>query len=235
MRPPLASAAVTLPQIQIARFGEEGQLVVVIDDFVPDIAAIRAEARASVFRALRGHYPGIRAAVPETTVKQFLAPIEALIVETFGLSAAPALIESFYSIVTTPPEHLTPIQRLPHFDGLEAERIAMVHFLSEDDQGGTAFYRHRSTGFETITASRHRAYDAALHRDVATHGLPPPAYIAGDTAIFAQIGRVPARPNRVLIYRSHLLHCSDLTDAASLSPDPHLGRLTVNTFLIGPS
>ena len=221
------------PNIRIESVGNEAQPVIVIDEFAKDFPALRDAAHSASFRMMRGHYPGIRAPVAVDLVKQFLDPIEDLIADTFGHSCPPALIESFYSIVTTPPERLTPIQRLPHFDGLEVGRIAMVHFLSDDDQGGTAFYRHRATGYETIDEARHAGYDAALHRDVAAHGMPAPAYISGDTSIFEQIGRVSARPNRALIYRSHLLHCADLSTGIALSPDPKVGRLTVNTFLIG--
>ncbi len=228
-----ARDVVSASNIRIESVGNEAQPVIVIDEFAKDFLALRDAAHAASYRMMRGHYPGIRAPVPVDVVNGFLDPFLGLIADTFGHPCAPALIESFYSIVTTPPERLTPIQRLPHFDGLEVERIAMVHFLGEDDQGGTAFYRHRATGYETINQARHPGYDAALHRDVATHGMPTPAYISGDTAIFEQIGRISARPNRALIYRSHLLHCADLSNAITLSPDPKIGRLTVNTFLIG--
>lgn len=221
------------PQIRIEEIGQERQPVIVVDDFVPDFAAFRAEAQAAAYLTMKGHYPGIRAPVAVGTVQKFLGPVQALISSTFGLAGPATLIESLYSIVTTPPERLTPIQRLPHFDGLEVGRIAMVHFLSDGDQGGTAFYRHRATGYETISAERHPRYDAALHRDVAAHGMPAPAYIGGDTSIFQQIARFGAVPNRVLIYRSVALHCADLPLGIALSPDPRAGRLTVNTFLIG--
>lgn len=222
------------PQVRLETIGREGTPVLVLDDFVPDFADLLAEAQAAAFLAMKGHFPGVRAPVAGATVQRFLDPIQALIVETFGLSGPPALIESLYSIVTTPPERLTPIQRLPHFDGFELGRIAMVHFLSGGEGGGTAFYRHRATGYETISAERHAGYDAALHRDVAAHGMPAPAYIAGDTPIFERIARFEARPNRALIYRSRALHCADLPLDMTLSPDPRVGRLTVNTFLIGP-
>ena len=221
------------PQIRIEAIGQERQPVIVIDDFAPDFAAFRAEAEAAAYLPMKGHYPGIRAPVAAESVHKFLAPVQELISSTFGLAGPAMLIESLYSIVTTPAERLTPIQRLPHFDGLETGRIALVHFLSDGDQGGTAFYRHRATGYETISAERHSRYDAALHRDVAAHGMPTPAYIAGDTPIFQQISRFEALPNRVLIYRSVALHCADLPLGIALSPDPRAGRLTVNTFLIG--
>lgn len=221
------------PQIRVVRIGHEQQPVIVIDDFVPNFAAFRAEAEAAAFVAMRGHYPGVRAPVAAETVERFLNPVQELIAETFGFSGPAALIESLYSIVTTPPERLTPIQRLPHFDGLDAGRVAMVHYLSDGEHGGTAFYRHRQTGFETIRPDRHAAYDAALHRDVAEHGMPAPAYIVGDTPIYEQIARFAAQPNRALIYCSRSLHCADLPVKAQYSADPRDGRLTVNTFLIG--
>ncbi len=207
--------------------------MIVIDDFVPDPARLRAHAEALAYRPLGRHYPGLRAEVAADDVAAFLGPVIDLITATFGLDAAPALVSAGYSIVTTPPAALTPIQRIPHIDGLERERIALLHFLSRADQGGTAFYRHRSTGFETIDAARHPVYDAALHRDVAQHGLPVAGYIAGDTPIYDCIARFDARPNRALIYRSHALHCADLPDDLDLSPDPRRARLTVNTFLLG--
>ncbi len=220
-------------RVCVERIGHEAQPVIVIDDFVPDPAALRATAEALTYQPMGRHYPGLRAEVARADLAAFLLPVIDLITATFELAQPPAVISAGYSIVTTPPEALTPIQRIPHIDGLERERIALLHFLGREDQGGTAFYRHRSTGFETIDAARHPAYDAALHRDVAQHGLPEAGYIGGDTAIYECIARYPARPNRALIYRSHALHCADLPPGLDLTPDPRRARLTVNTFLMG--
>jgi hypothetical protein len=216
----------------IERIGREQQPIVVIDDFVPDPDRLRKIARAREYRPMGRHYPGLRAEVEAADVAGFLAPLERVIEHVFGYPQT-QVISAGYSIVTTPPAALTPIQRLPHFDGLEPERLALLHYLNGAEQGGTAFFRHRSTGFETISADRHVAYDAALHRDVAQHGMPPPAYIAGDTPLFERIARFEARPNRALLYRGHLLHCADLPLDLDLTPDPRRARLTVNTFLFG--
>lgn len=222
-----------MPAIRIERIGDERQPVIVIDDFVDAPERLRAAAEASDYQVMGRHYPGLRAEVAADDVDAFLAPIQALIAETFGFGGPARVISAGYSIVTTRPADLTPIQRLPHFDGLESERVALLHYLNGPEQGGTAFYRHRSTGFETIGAERHAAYDAALHREVAQHGLPDPAYIAGDTLLYERIARFEARPNRALIYRGHLLHCADLPDDLDFTPDPKTARLTVNTFLWG--
>jgi len=223
------------PDIRIERIGAGQQPVIVIDDFVEAPEKLRAAAEASDYQVMGRHYPGVRAEVAMADVDAFLAPIQGLIAETFGFDGPSRVISAGYSIVTTRPADLTPIQRLPHFDGLERERVALLHYLNGQDQGGTAFYRHRSTGFETITAERHAAYDAALHREVAQHGVPAPGYIAGDTALYERIARFEARPNRALIYRGHLLHCADLPENLDFTPDPKTARLTVNTFLWGTS
>lgn len=220
-------------EIRIEHIGRELQPVIVIDDFVPDPAALRATAEALAYQPMGRHYPGLRAQVAAADVDAFLTPVQELIAETFGFGGPARVISAGYSIVTTRPADLTPIQRLPHFDGLEPARVALLHYLNGSDQGGTAFYRHRSTGYETISADRHAAYDAALHREVAEHGLPGPAYISGDTLLYERIARFEAKPNRALIYRGHMLHCADLPDDLDFTPNPRTARLTVNTFLWG--
>ena len=221
------------PTVRIDYIGEERQPVIVIDDFVADPMALRAEAEALSYSVMGAFYPGIRAPVPEQTIDQFMAPIVDLIAETFGFRGCVSLLNAAYSIVTTPPAQLAPIQRLPHYDGLDAERIALLHYLSPAAQGGTAFYRHRSTGYETVSQPRYARFAAALEADVARHGLPPPSYIAGDTPIYEQIARYDAKVNRALIYRGYSLHCGVLPPNQPLSADPRFGRLTVNTFLVG--
>jgi hypothetical protein len=224
-----------MSSIRIDQIGRERQPVIVIDDFVPDPAALRAKAETLDYQVLGRHYPGLRAEVAAEDVDAYLEPVRDLIAEIFGFAEPAAIISAGYSIVTTRPAELTPIQRLPHFDGFEAERVALLHYLDGAERGGTAFYRHRSTGFETISADRHAAYDSALRRDVGRHGLPDAAYISGSTPIYEQIARFEARPNRAIIYRGHTLHCADLPHDLDFTPDPRRARLTVNTFLMGKS
>jgi Family of unknown function (DUF6445) len=218
---------------QVHLVGNERQPVILIDDFVPDPQTLVDEAASLPYMKIGAHYPGVRALLPPMRLHEFMPDIAELVLTTFGCGSSLRPIEAYYSVVTTPPGALSPIQRLPHFDGLERERIALLHFLSTDRASGTAFYRHRSTGFETVDATRYPQFTKALESDVARHGLPESAYISEDTAIYEQIGRFEGRYNRALIYRGHSLHCALLPDDLSLSPDPRRGRLTVNTFLVG--
>jgi hypothetical protein len=218
---------------QVQFVGNERQPVIVIDEFVPDPHSLVDEAVALGYSTIGAHYPGMRAPVPPARLHTFMPAVVDLVVDTFGCGTKLRLLEAYYSVVTTRPQALTPIQRLPHFDGLERERIALLHFLSTDRISGTAFYRHRSTGFESVDAARFPQFRAALERDAATHGLPAPGYISDDTEIYEQTACFEGRFNRALIYRGHALHCAWLPDELSFSADPRAGRLTVNTFLIG--
>ena len=220
-------------RVRVEAIGRERQPVVVIDDCLADFEAWRAAAAGERFVAIGPYYPGVRAHVARDWADALRAELAPVVAEAFALDRVPPLVDCFYSIVTTPPSALAPIQRLPHIDGLEPDRLAILIYLSGEAQGGTAFFRQRATGYETIDAARFPAFEAALHAGVSANGLPPTAYIAGDTPLYEQVAEVEARPNRAIIYRSHLLHCARIPAGAPLSPDPRDGRLTVNAFLFG--
>ncbi len=211
--------------------GAERRPLIAIDDFWPDPDALREDAASLRMGAIGPHYPGVRAEVPVRLAETMRRRIAPLLAEHFGLDPAPGVSEAYYSLVTTAPADLGPIQRLPHFDGVEARRIAVLLFLGHGDQGGTAFYRQRDTGFESVDAARLDRFRTALEAGVATHGLPEAAYIAGDTPLYERIAVQPARFNRALVYAGNTLHCADLPPQLSLSPDPLAGRLTLNLFL----
>ncbi len=215
--------------------GTEQQPVLVVDNFFENPDMLIADAEMLSFRPIGPHYPGIRAEVHSAMLGRFLGGVEALIAETFGIARPFTDVECAYSLVTTPPSSLTPIQRLPHFDNTDPGRIAVLHYLTCGEEGGTSFYRHRSTGFETVTLDRLAPYSTALEADVAAHGPIAPAYIGGDTPIFERIAHYEVQFNRAIIYRGHTLHCADIPDGMALPTDPATGRLTVNTFINGRS
>lgn len=221
-------------RVEIFRQGREAQPVIVLDDMLAEPGLWRQVAARARFGPIRPFHPGVSTPVPERLARQLRDELAPLVGETFGLDPVPPAAGCFLSLVTTAPGALAPIQRLPHVDGLEAERIAVLVYLAGADKGGTAFYRQRTTGFETVDADRRAAFEAALESGLAEHGEPPGGYMTGDTALYELVASYEARPNRGLVYRSHSLHSAAILPGAALPDDAAAGRLTLNAFLAPP-
>ncbi len=216
--------------LAIESIGAEAQPLCILDDFAPDPEALREYAAAARFEAGRNHYPGVRAELPGDYLATRLPLIAETAARAFGGSGPVEVIDASFSIVCTSADALSVPQRLPHVDAFTPNRIALVHFLSADHDG-TAFFRHRSTGFETVTDERRDLYFRQLETELRYAGPPAPGYIAGDTPLFECIRAAEARFNRALLYRSSNLHSGAISPGAALPADPQGGRLTVTAFL----
>ncbi len=218
-------------QARVIRHGREQQPVIVIDDFAADPEGVVEGARGLTWKPIGANFPGVRHPTPPAMVAEARERLMGLIQQVFELKVPLNRIESYYSLVTTPADRLRPIQRLPHFDGLGAQRIAMVHHLSRAERGATAFFRHRRTGLESIDAERLPAYNREVNLELMRQGLPRARYLDGDTPLYERIGRHEARFNRLLIYRGATLHGAEAPDALPLTDDPATGRFSINTFI----
>lgn len=217
------------PRVSVRRIGNEREHVAIIDDFAADPDALRTAAASHRFESAGRHYPGVKAPLPESYLRDQGPVIGAVLREVFGISAKVAVLEARFSIVVTPAAALTLEQRLPHVDAIEPGRLALVHYLVPARTDGTGFYRHRSTGFETVDQHRGPAYYAALNAELK--GQPPAsAFIAGDTPLFQQTACVDGVYNRAVLYRSCVLHSGAISPATKLPADPLTGRLTVTGF-----
>jgi Family of unknown function (DUF6445) len=213
--------------------GTERAPVLVVDNFLADPQVLVDYAAAdSSFEALSDtFYPGIRAVMPQIYTFALRAFLGNVIADAFGLGSRQVVKElSHFSLLTTRPERLQPLQRLPHFDNTDPLQLAVLHYLSPVAQGGTSFYRHRASGFESMRADRLAGYSALLDVEVATGGLPPLAYIHGDTPMFERLASFDGAFNRLLVYRSISLHSADVAGDFRFDTDPRTGRLTANTF-----
>uniref|UniRef100_UPI0035C980B1 DUF6445 family protein n=1 Tax=uncultured Sphingomonas sp. TaxID=158754 RepID=UPI0035C980B1 len=221
----------------LRRFGSRQSPVVVIDDFSGRWPAIVdfAAALAPFPRVAGNHYPGLRRIIDERDELAF-----AYVGETLR-AAAPFLggafdmdgfdvIEASFSIITAAPATLQPAQRAPHFDSIDPDHVAVLHYLSETPGTGTAFYRQRATGIEVVDATNVAAFVATAKRDAVVR---PAAYINGTDAHFEQIGMVEGVPDRLVLYRGNLLHSGVIPSGMILSDDPRVGRLTANLFVMG--
>lgn len=212
--------------------GTEQQPLVVIDNFVPNPAGLvdYALSRGDV-RPAKG-YPGLRSPTPpayndfvEQQLRQFLS-------RCFGMPERnPREIESWYSLVATPPDRLSSWQQIPHFDRPQPQDLAVLHYLCAPPYGGTSFYRHRATGFEYIDDTRETVYLARIESESADRKHVKPAYINGDTTHFERIASVDCRFNRALVYRCSSLHSGDIPADFAFDLDPRSGRFTIASFL----
>lgn len=211
--------------------GTEGEFVAVIDDFSYAAERLAEVARSAALVPGNNHYPGHRAPAPPSYLAERADVLKAVLIDAFGMTNGADLIECNFSFVTTPPEQLTPIQRLPHFDGMYPDRLALLHYLCGPEEGGTSFYRHRQTGFERITADRVDRYTVALQEEARRQSASTSAYFFGSNEAFECIRTIEARWNRMIIYRGLLLHSGDVPARTQWPTDQQTARLTINTFL----
>ncbi|WP_420138426.1 DUF6445 family protein [Sphingomonas sp.] len=209
--------------------GNEREPLLQVDTMIANPEALVELAATSQFAPAygpNGGYPGLRARAPRDYVETILRSLGGPIIEAFRLgSVTLARVDSAYSVATLPPDRLVPAQRAPHVDTTHAWQFAILHYLCPAELGGTAFYRHRATGFETLTEERVAAYQAARAQEDFGVG-----YIDDRDRWFERISEVPASFNRLVVYRSHLFHSGQILAPDRLSPDPRQGRLTLNIF-----
>ncbi|KRA66118.1 hypothetical protein ASD79_02205 [Caulobacter sp. Root655] len=221
------------PHVEVLRVGAEQHPVLLVDglligveglvDFAADTAVLAPVKSAANF------YPGVRAPAPGGYVRALIKALRPHLAQMFGAPiGGQAHITSALSMATLPVQAANLAQRLPHIDTTQPNQLAILHYLCGPEHGGTAFYRHRATGFEAIGPDRGPAYFAAL-RDEIAGGEASGGYIVGSSDLFEQTAAVTPVFNRVIVYASNLLHAGVLPDRP-LSQDPRLGRLTANTF-----
>lgn len=220
------------PVVTIYRVGSSREPVVTIDDFLGNIDALEEVARQADYAPAQG-YPGLRYRISSMIMADRAPLLRRIFAEVFDLPAGARFESCSFSLVSLPPSELAQGQRRPHYDEAGSNVLAMVHYFGDEASGGTAFYRHRRSGIETVTKANEQAFAAAVKADEAEFGPLPPRYFRESDLRYEMIGDVPARRNRVAIYRGCLLHSGHIP----VDPDPAtvMGkrRLTINAFLVG--
>ncbi|HEX8239930.1 MAG TPA: DUF6445 family protein [Allosphingosinicella sp.] len=221
------------PPFSLERIGLEREPVLLVDGAMIHAGALVDYAASEVwFEPVwgpSGGYPGIRAPAPLNYVEALVRALDPNIRSAFGLDRVKlARAECSFSLVTLPPDRLAPLQRIPHVDTTDPLQFALLHYLCDGRHGGTAFYRHRATGFETLTPDRQLAYETVRSREL---GQAPSAYIDGDSPHYERTAAFDAEFDRVLVYRSRAFHSGRIAAGQDLSDDPRRGRLTANIFI----
>lgn len=224
----------TQQAIHVELIGVEKSPVLIIDNFfsAPELLLQQAKSEPGFVAQASDFYPGLRKHIIGIYPAQSLHTIAPLVRKFFAIATERDVQLSLcaFSLTTTPPEKLRPIQSVPHIDTHDPLQFAMVHYLCAETFGGTSFYRHRSTGFETITQERFTNYFKILKQEVMDERRTQFNYINGDTHLFERIYQMPVRFNRAIIYRSNQLHSADIDASIDLSTTPDTGRLTANSF-----
>lgn len=235
----MASAQFSISESYV---GTEHTPVLVVDHLLAEPQQLLEAACRREFVANSPYYPGVRAEAPAAYRQFLLSVLEAKLIAFFQLPATRLQFSvCHFSLITTPPPQLKLLQRIPHFDTTAPHALAAVHYLfqpgasPQNNTSGTAFYRHRNTGFECITPERELAYYRSLESENNGPNLPKisDGYIQGSSALFEQIGAQQGVYNRIIFYPRNLLHTGIVTRHTPLSADPRIGRLTISSFIDG--
>lgn len=221
-------------EVRLARIGRRGIKVGLIDNVFGDPEGVVALGFAQTYAADPSNlYPGVRAAMPEsfsTAFRGWLTPI----LQRHDVLAGNQSIcrdSSFFSVVTTASQDLLPIQCIPHFDSTDPDLLAAVIYLCDTKFGGTAFYRHRKTGYEEITEENVNNYKLALNSDMRIHGAPAKEYTNGDSALFEMIFSNELKFNSAIVYPGRALHAAKINSQFNSPKDKSEWRLTITALL----
>jgi uncharacterized protein DUF6445 len=220
--------------IRIARLtiGTEKAPLLVIDNFVSDADELVANAASKPYAASMRYFPGVRSKASLAYQQLFDTELKPTLLDFFGLQGTTLRFGMcHYSLITTPADKLATLQRIPHVDSLGWQGLATIHYLFRKKLGGTAFYRHRKTGFEYLDEARQETYLQCLVRECDGPDAPAAEYINGDTALFEQIAKQEGLFNRLLVYRRNSLHSGCIGRDFVPDANPLSGRLSINCFI----
>lgn len=221
-------------EANVVHIGRRNIKVSVIDNVLHDPEGVAALGFAQAYVEDRSNlYPGMRAAMPEsfsTSFRAWLTPI----LQHNGVLASDQIISadtSTFSVVTTASKDLLPIQCIPHYDSTDPDLFAAVIYLCSTRFSGTAFYRHRRTGYEEITEANASNYRLALNSDMRMHGTPKRDYMNGDSLLFETVFASELRFNRAIVYPARVLHAARIGEQFNPPNDRSEWRLTVTALL----
>lgn len=210
--------------------GEAQEPVLVIDNVMRDWRELVDAASGANFAPTpeAAGYPGIRAPLPKAYAQTLLRRVIPMIIELYFAQEGVSLsrFDCNFSMVTRAPDELHPLQTIPHVDIARPNRIAILHFLCDKRFGGTAFYRQNASGLEIVGPKTRSIWLATR----ASEARAAEGYPSAQTPGYSQHSRFSARPDRILIYRSHALHSGLIPEPEILTSEPKIGRLTANFF-----
>ncbi len=220
-------------EVEVHEVGRSKSKIIVIDDFLTN-----AQGVVDVAAALPGFPPENRTGYPgrrhqigpgdkaSSYVMDILKAAGPLIQNHYDADSF-RIFEASFSLVTTPPEEMSPRQRIPHYDWDDPNYLAIMLHLHRVSHTGTAFYRHVASDLEQV---RHDNVTEFRKRAQAELSIPESTGATLNTH-YEQIFQVEGHFNRLVIYPGCLLHSGYFPPDFSYSGDPRTGRLTANVFI----
>jgi hypothetical protein len=218
--------------IECYKVGNEQQEVLLVDNYLKGALALKERAiQINEFARADSFYPGVRMQVPQEYTFSIVKNLGFFMERFFQLEVRQIKSAvSKFSIITTRPDNLGLLQRIPHFDSPSRKGLAVVHYLQSIPSMGTSLYRHRPTNFEYVDEQRYSRYMANIQERFPTADKYPEGYINGSTDQFEEVASFDAIFNRLLMYRGTSLHSGKIGKDYNFDPFPATGRLTVTSF-----
>lgn len=223
--------------MQSLLMGDEKNKVIYLDNFLKNPSALVEYATNAAFLPAPGYeqrkgYPGVRTPIPAIYGEGLVNSLGALVASEFNVPKTAVIKrgQENLCLMTLAEAELGPFQTVPHFDTSKPEFFAALLYLCGEEHGGTAFYKHLRTGYESIKPERSNRYLDACHIEFNSREVNR-RYFSESDNYYKKVGFIPARFNRLVIYRGCLLHSANILSSTSINADPKTGRLTANIFL----
>lgn len=212
-------------QISLHTIGNEAHQIAVVHNVFDDVERVIDVATKIEFSAARLNYPGVVAA-PDQKTKQIVQAACGAAAQLLRPTKSKHFQGSVdFSIITRDAFDAMARPIRPHGDGSDVTVFSSVLYLSEGLHGGTAFFRHISTGFEAITEDRLPFYKSVVLWEQMPENAPEEQE---DHPRYLKTMEVPAKANSMVVFPSHILHNACINRGAPLPLDARLGRLTLN-------
>ncbi|MBQ4889591.1 MULTISPECIES: DUF6445 family protein [unclassified Shewanella] len=221
-------------QIQVNPIPHSNHLVWVIDNFIADFdALVRYSKEKAYFNPVGADgtlFPGVRDEMPKPYYQSLSLLIDKLSQQPNGEQFKQHKIaKCWLSKVTLSPLQLNATQTMPHFDSLSAHDMAAVHYLNDQQLGGTNFYRYK--GADTLHLSQDdkdiilKMVDEVKQAAVTRNG-----YINDSDELFEKVFSIEAKPNRLVIYSGNILHSANITNKVEFDKKAPNNRTSINSF-----
>ncbi|MGD8341408.1 MAG: DUF6445 family protein, partial [Gammaproteobacteria bacterium] len=217
----------------------EKAFCVVVDDFLenPDLLIDFASEQRARFSHPNIGYPGVQLRIDDAAMKDIFGFVRSKMSRQYGFMRGRIGIRTLLSMVTSPADSLSFMQRICHIDpnpDTGREKYAALVYLFEDERlGGTSFFRWRNEalvweGVNLLRTERSRGEEFMQRHFEAFRG--PPGYMTESNDVAELLYTTTPRFNRFVFYSGDIPHSGAITAPELLSDDPRRGRLTLNLF-----